>query len=521
MRLVSCEHPKRVWNKYLNEYVWTSCGECSTCVRRYQARWNARLESERKSSLFTLFVTLTYNEESLPRLVRSDMFDSETGKLVEAYKDAQDSFLIPFKDFIFDEKSDLDYFNDKMAHGGVPFPRFRDVQLFLKRYNKFLYKHYTQHYENFRYFICAELGKESLRPHYHGLFFFKSQIQAANFEQDISSCWKLGNCKVEYVESTACSYVSKYVGKASFYPSFYRHRQISPKFICSKRPPLGSMRELSKSPKEIFDKCLTHVPLSGNDGRSISMAPLPLYAENRLFPKCPRFSSISHSCRVALYGCASRFQGTERKGALSTYQLGKCGIPEVFHSFNDWLWCLKNIFLHYLHYASYEKRVNWFRTSFWYMLSEIADNFSETGVNALRRLYYLSKRVCKACKEFGLSLDTYVCKIETYFDKKQYEILTQFYNFQQDYAEKNSSEELINMYSEFSFLNPSDLPTLSECRDYRDMCLDNQVKQRVSLISHLKNAFLDSSRCVDKISKSITLKFYYAKKCNEIIEAVT
>ena len=508
MHLVSCEHPKRIYNKYLGEYVWVACKECPTCLKRYRAYWTSRLENERKSSLYTLFITLTYDEEHLPRLHRQDVLDDHNNKVIEAYSDSENTFCIPFNDLKFSSPADLEYFNSKMSTGGVPYAKFRDVQLFLKRFNKYLFTHYTQHYENFRYYIVSELGKSTLRPHYHGLLFFRERIPTADFESDISTCWKLGHCKVEVVESNASSYVSKYVGKSSFYPSFYEHCKIRNKFICSRHTPIGSGFELPEGTSEIFHNAATSIALPANDSSEIRMVPLQPYVENRLFPKCPRFSQISHSCRVALYGCAARFHGKQIKGEIGDRKL-------KWFPFEVWL---NNLYLYVKRNPTHYKGLSQLS----YLLSEVADNFSEKGMNALRRLYYLSKRVCLNCAKFCVSLEYYVLQIEKYWIKKEYEILTKFYNFQQSFAEKNNSEELINMYHEFSFQNPNNgMPLLSECRDYTDMCSMSALTSRVSLFSHFKNAFIDSCRSTDKISKSITLKFYYAKECNEIIEAIT
>ena len=61
-------------------------------------------------------------------------------------------------------------------------------------------------------------------------------------------------------------------------------------------------------------------------------------------------------------------------------------------------------------------------------------------------------------------------------------------DFQQKFAERNNSEELVNMYHEFSFQNPNiDMPRLDECRDYTDMCSENHLKQHLSMFSHFKN----------------------------------
>lgn len=506
MHLVSCEHPKRVYNKYLKEYVWVACKSCPTCLKRYQAYWTSRLEAERRNSVFSLFVTLTYEDKFLPRLHRNDVF--KDGKVIEAYSDEAKTFCIPFDELRFESPADLSYFNSKMKYGGVPYARFRDVQLFLKRLNKYFHDKYTSHYGNFHYFIVSELGKESLRPHYHGLLFFRENIKAEDFGKDISMCWKLGNCKTEVVQATASSYVAKYLGKPSFYPSFYSHIKIRNKFVCSKRTPIGSGSELSEGSAEIFHNAVTLVPNTRNGSSEISFSTLPTYVENRLFPKCPRFSQIPHSCRALVYGCAARFHGKTIKGEI--------GDPAVeYFNFDTWL---NNV--------RYSIKIRPDRytglSQLYCLLAEVADGFSEKGVNALRRLYYMSKRVCLACRKYLVSLEYYVTKIEEYWNKKEYKILTMFFDFQQSFAEKGNFEELANMYHEFSFHNKSYLPiSLEECRDYQDMVHDNKIYQQQSLFSHLKNAFVDSSRCTDLQSKNLTLNFYHAKKCNEIIEAIT
>lgn len=514
MRLVECENPQRVYNKYLGEYIWVPCQHCETCKKKYRNRWIARLENERKSSLFTLFVTLTYDDAHLPRLKRADFY--KDGEMVEAYADLHDSFLIPFHDLVFAEQSDLDYFNDKMSNGGVPFADFSDIQKFCKRFNKFIHDKYTFKYENFRYFIVSELGKCTLRPHYHCLFFFREAYQTSSIETDIYSCWRLGNIECEAVEANAASYVSKYIGKPSFYPSFYGNSKIRPKFVCSKQPPIGSIYQLSSSPSEIFHGAVTHLFVPSNNSQEISSVPMPSYCKSRLFPKCPRFASISHSLRVAVYGCAGKF-------IASGFQTDTQPKSSECLGFNDWL----------NHVMFWTEEIQDDSSNIISYLREIADNFSEKGINSLRRLYFLSKRVLKHCEQFYCGLEYYVLQIEKFFDKLEIETLGYFYGFQRDYVEKHSLNEIENMYSEFAFNNQCpnfpdvrfrdvqyDYLPLSECVDYKDMCLDSMIHAQTSVFSHLKNALKDSLKCVDLRSKNLTLKFYYAKKCNEIIEAI-
>ena len=82
MNITDCEHPVRVYNKYLGEYVWTSCGHCNACKKRRSARWVVRLEKERSQHLVSFFVTLTYSDENLPILCYDDKF-LRPGKLID------------------------------------------------------------------------------------------------------------------------------------------------------------------------------------------------------------------------------------------------------------------------------------------------------------------------------------------------------------------------------------------------------------------------------------------------------
>lgn len=523
MRLQNCQNPKRVFNKYLGEYVWTSCGVCPTCLKRYQNRWTARLENERKSSLFCLFFTLTYNEKHLPRLHRADYLD-ENGMKCEAYAAYDNKFLIPFHEMKFETQADLDYFNKKMHAGGVPYADFRDVQLFLKRLNKHFHDKYTGTYKNFRYFIVSELGKESLRPHYHGILFFTKEIKTTNFAADISACWtsdkqSLGNITLEPVESTAASYVSKYLGKPAYYPSFYTHVKIRPRFICSKQTPIGSVYELSESDAQIFHSTAISLCLPSNSSEKLALVPLPNYVKNRLFPKCPQFGRISHALRTAIYRCSSKFVAVGFKGDWrSNYSELE---PMSFDGF------LNVIRSRYLRYSDTGSSFDM------YIQKVIPDPYCEAGVTALRRLYYMSKRVLKYCKQFGITVEYYVHQIEQFYDKLEYKILTLFYEFQQNAVERIKSDELEQMYSEFAYNNVGDFRDLrfcntqvdpiplKDCADFKSMCLDDTLSYTLSLWKHMYNAAIDSTKCTDLVSKCLTLKFYNAKECYEVAEAVS
>lgn len=89
------------------------CGKCIGCQLDKRESWVVRCYCESVMHEVNSFVTLTYDEEHIPK----------NGLLC-----------------------------------------YRDVQLFLKRLRK-------NSGQNFRYFICGEYGETTKRPHYHAIFF--------------------------------------------------------------------------------------------------------------------------------------------------------------------------------------------------------------------------------------------------------------------------------------------------------------------------------------------------------------
>lgn len=137
------------------------CGKCSSCLANKRSEWVFRLKQEYLSSDFSLFVTLTYDDEHLP-------LDLSVSK--------------------------------------------KDIQLFLKR----LRKKYPS--RDIRYFVVAEYGDHTFRPHYHGLFFFKQKYEINSVYQTFLDSWKNGFCKFGEVEEGSIVYCTKYCMKLTPLP---------------------------------------------------------------------------------------------------------------------------------------------------------------------------------------------------------------------------------------------------------------------------------------------------------------
>lgn len=484
MEIFTCENPRRVYNKYIDEYVWTNCGHCNACKKRRASRWVARLERERMCRRFCLFVTLTYNEESLPRL----FFSSDGTSLVDSVRDVS----VPFDELIFSSTADKQYFDSKMALCGIPYASVIDIQKFHKRLNKFFHDNVTQTYKNFRYFTVSEYGSTTLRPHFHSIYFTDDEQVASHFEEGVLSCWQFGRSDTQYVQKSANSYVAQYLNQLFDLPSFYTHRTLRPFFVCSKRPPIGGDYYNEDEFKDIFQNTrISQVKTRFAADTKLSHVPLLPCVENRLFPKIRAFGQISHSLRVALYGFVGK----------------------------GWSW-----------YRDFEE----FRWSVFYMIRDspnrldikcselvqyfncIVDGFSEKGITALRRFYYICKRVLTYCFEFHCSVEYYVSKIEEYWNKKEYNALNMFYRMQEV---NENPEELVYCYPEFAYQNKEFITPKSDLNLFKRFIEQNSQDMSKRTKTHFKNGYFESLKVRSNQSYKLLINYLYAKKCNEVIEA--
>lgn len=138
------------------------CGKCYNCRAKSRQEWVFRLRMEYNACDFGLFPTLTYDDDHLPP-------------------------------------------------DGVS---VRDVQLFLKR----LRKHFKS--QTLRYFIVSEYGdqRNTGRPHYHALLFFKGIERTYDLYDTIESAWQNGIVQFGEIEEGSIVYVTKYCLKGSDVP---------------------------------------------------------------------------------------------------------------------------------------------------------------------------------------------------------------------------------------------------------------------------------------------------------------
>lgn len=172
-----CYTPVRLKSKYnqkrdrMEGAMTVPCGKCPKCKERRANDWIFRLEQQSRLHQFTLFVTLTYSPENVPR--------AENSKRLTLCK--------------------------------------RDLQLFMKRLRK------NTGRKNIKYYACGEYGDDTWRPHYHLIMFDVGY-------NEVDKAWNLGLIDFQVVKSGAYSYVTKYICKDKRVPAYVgddRQREFS------------------------------------------------------------------------------------------------------------------------------------------------------------------------------------------------------------------------------------------------------------------------------------------------------
>ena len=159
------------------EKLRVKCGKCDNCKAARAREWSLRLEMESKYWKDLCFVTLTYNNDSLPlNIVDGHLFYS-------------------------DEEIAID---PELAYLFCPTHRPEHLCLFLKRLRK-------RYPSKIRYFAVGEYGTRYGRSHIHIIFF------GIPFTEDavhlIEKCWPYGFVKVTPFFPETCAYVAGYVQK--------------------------------------------------------------------------------------------------------------------------------------------------------------------------------------------------------------------------------------------------------------------------------------------------------------------
>ena len=164
------------------------CGSCLECRRTLQDAWVFRLTHDLdalyKAGGNAVFLTFTYNNKCLPHT-----------------------------NFGFDD-GDVECFNN------------HDVLCFLNKVKVYMHRKFGK--SSYKYFVCEEYGKNTKRPHLHGIFMLSKGVKPFAFVEKMRSYWHFGymfpRCKNGlYVDSKGRATVPllRSVNKAGAYAAKY------------------------------------------------------------------------------------------------------------------------------------------------------------------------------------------------------------------------------------------------------------------------------------------------------------
>lgn len=320
-RLSKCLNP--VTFKRDGKLFSVSCGRCDACLLQKANDWSFRLADEIAAAPYSLFFTLTYSNAFLPvalfdpkkmtyfsdneRNVRMAVDSHGVGKVkerldgIEVYIQAQN---VPITNFNYNGNNYLAYLSK------------RDIQLFKKNLRNLIEEHYgttDNRQRTLRSYIIGEYGPTHQRPHYHGILFTEDKSVAeycAKFAlyQSWQMCDKtLFQNYISYCDTNTSLYVTQYVTSFSNLPSVYKSKEFAPFRLASKSPAIGfrsfDYLQVWKDVESGIFEYSKSVPSAERN----YIFPFPAGVTNRLFPKCRRYSELSFSRLLAIYGKLYQF----------------------------------------------------------------------------------------------------------------------------------------------------------------------------------------------------------------------
>ena len=318
-----CTNCRTIFNPYSRKSVLVKCGKCEACLQEKACVRSNRIRNNVTLSTLPLFITLTYSNDYVPFVYRSDLYDTDGD--VNVYRSCScrfvydrhsntysfkkedgitpiDTLFVPYENRyhspIYDSIDSLPFLRG-LGRDKVGVPYYPDLQRFFKRLRQILIRNY--HYEKkFSYFSCSELGGHTQRPHFHALLFICPDDEAI-FRSAISQAWPYADSRrtEKYIEVArdAASYVSSYVNShIDLYPLF-QVPAFKPKHSASKN--FGVVLDcfsLDSLLKKIDNGDLHYYCEKKYDGEtSVVPISIPKYVINRYFHQFKGLSWLTSS----------------------------------------------------------------------------------------------------------------------------------------------------------------------------------------------------------------------------------
>lgn len=486
-----CQYRSFITNKYNGARIAVDCGQCDYCIHKKAQKASMRVRTAGSAFKYFYFVTLTYDNEHIPlmscKVLHSD-YEDALGISGDIHFGHEYHRYIPVSEYQCDDNSMLHHIFFEQVQGTVPFDRelkeyvpvkdnwflsmdairsfihksqsvdktdypaseqygrdnlipflnYVDVQNYIKRLRKYLYKQLGS-YETLHFYAVGEYGPVHFRPHYHILLFTDSEEVSKALRYCHDKSWKFGRSDFQVARGGASSYVSSYVNSLSSAPLLYRScRAFRPR----SRASLGFFEKgcdfvESEDPYAQIEKKIDSI-VNGRiynfGGFSVRSTPPMSYIRTLL----PRFSSARDDDSIAIARILRAVHSTPKRiaayGFIAYDQDSVLSLARVYYQYLKANPILTDDDKIILHSARCLTRFG----------NSSVDFDTESYINKLYRLFlYVSKFFRNwHLPDFGCDLTSYTNRILfilrtgiEYEKKKNYENLRDVYALRSQYPD--------------------------------------------------------------------------------------
>nr|DAF80655.1 MAG TPA: Replication associated protein [Microviridae sp.] len=486
-----CQYRSFITNRYTGARIAVDCGQCDYCIHKKAQKASMRVKTAGSAFEYSYFVTLTYDNEHIPlmncKVLHSD-YDDAIGISGDIHFGYEYHKYIPVSEYQCDDSSMLRHIFFEQVQGTVPFDRelkeyvpvkdnwflsmdairsfiyktqsvdktdypaseqygrdnlipflnYADVQNYIKRLRKYLYKQLGS-YETLHFYAVGEYGPVHFRPHYHILLFTNSEEVSKVLRYCHDKSWKFGRSDFQIARGGASSYVSSYVNSLSSAPLLYRScRAFRPR----SRASIGFFEKgcdflESEDPYAQIEQKIDSV-VNGRvynfNGLSIRSTPPMSYIRTLL----PRFSSARNDDSIAIARVLRAVHSTPKRiakyGFIDYKQDSVLSLVRTYYQYlkaNPILTDDDKIILHSAR-----------------CLTRFCNSSSDVDIESyINKLYRLFLYVYKFFRNwrlptFGCNIDSYAGRIMfilkkgiEYEKKKNYESLRDAYDLRSQYPE--------------------------------------------------------------------------------------
>lgn len=314
-----CLDPQKIRNPYTGDTLIVGCGKCEACNMQKSSIRSLKCKLESMSHCYTYFVTLTYRDEDIPRMMPfkpvgiADLKSEKKFYFIDVtprmYPNGE--YDEELTEVISESEMSLpqiDVLRKKCNLGEtLPYLCKRDLQLFMKRLRKHLSKYSN---EKIRYYACGEYGPVHFRPHFHLLLWFSQRETQAKIHECIYKSWQFGRIDIQATKGDATSYVAGYLTSFNNLPRVFKIGKARP-FACHSRF-LGEA--ILKAEKEevyklsVEDFIRRSIIINGSNTEFSLWRSFKTW----FYPRCPQYSTRNHDERFTsfrTYGAAAELFG--------------------------------------------------------------------------------------------------------------------------------------------------------------------------------------------------------------------